>query len=68
MSRERLSHLFTASMLALMLGIVAVSYTGWKKRIEADNRTAKAIEDLAKATRENTLATKELSKLCERLP
>ena len=68
MNRERLAHLFTASMLALMLGVAAVSYTGWQKRNEANNRIARSIEDLAKATRENTLATKELSKLCERLP
>jgi hypothetical protein len=31
-------------------------------------RLASATESLAKETRENTLATKELSKLCERLP
>jgi hypothetical protein len=48
--------------------IVAACFFAGMDMAQDRARIARATESLAKETRENTLATKELAKLCERLP
>jgi type VI protein secretion system component VasK len=59
--KELIAHLFTASMLVLMLGLLAMSYFGDRDRTEAVNRNTQATEEFTKATRENTQAMQELA-------
>lgn len=60
------THLLPIAMVIAVLVLAYTSYTTGTAHVEARHRVAKATEDLAKETRENTAATTELARVLER--